>query len=592
MSETLTRTHYCGDIRKTHIGQTVALCGWVHTRRDHGGLIFIDLWDKKGIAQVVLNPQIDELSHQQAQSLRGNYVIGVRGIVRERPEGMLNDNLATGTVEVYIEELQIFNPSKTPPFSPWEGQDVSESIRLKHRYLDLRSEQLQKNMHLRYQITKATRDILDANGFIEIETPMLTKSTPEGARDYLTPSRVVPHHFYALPQSPQLFKQILMASGMDKYFQIVKCFRDEDLRQDRQPEFTQIDMEMSFIEEKQIYDVAEQLMKEIFKKTVGKDIATPFPVLTYEEAMSRYGSDKPDTRFGLELVDLSETVANCEFKVFAQALKSGGQVKSINIKDSATALSRKALDDLTEVAKTYGAKGMAWIKIQEDSLQSPITKFFDQATLDAIIAKMDGKPGDVLVFSADTPKIVADSLANIRLSAADKLGLIDQEKNNFLWVTEFPMFEYDEQEKRLTAMHHPFTAPLQSDPETFKNTAPEKLLARAYDLVLNGNEIGGGSIRIHREDIQEKTFDLMGIKHDEAREKFGFLLDALQYGAPPHGGIAFGLDRIAMLLTGSDSIRDVIAFPKTQKASCPMTEAPSKVDNKQLRELKLKLDLS
>lgn len=592
MSETLTRTHYCGDIRKTHIGQTVALCGWVHTRRDHGGLIFIDLWDKKGIAQVVLNPQIDELSHQQAQSLRGNYVIGVRGIVRERPEGMLNDNLATGTVEVYIEELQIFNPSKTPPFSPWEGQDVSESIRLKHRYLDLRSEQLQKNMHLRYQITKATRDILDANGFIEIETPMLTKSTPEGARDYLTPSRVVPHHFYALPQSPQLFKQILMASGMDKYFQIVKCFRDEDLRQDRQPEFTQIDMEMSFIEEKQIYDVAEQLMKEIFKKTVGKDIATPFPVLTYEEAMSRYGSDKPDTRFGLELVDLSETVANCEFKVFAQALKSGGQVKSINIKDSATALSRKALDDLTEVAKTYGAKGMAWIKIQEDSLQSPITKFFDQATLDAIIAKMDGKPGDVLVFSADTPKIVADSLANIRLSAADKLGLIDQEKNNFLWVTEFPMFEYDEQEKRLTAMHHPFTAPLQSDPETFKNTAPEKLLARAYDLVLNGNEIGGGSIRIHREDIQEKTFDLMGIKHDEAREKFGFLLDALQYGAPPHGGIAFGLDRIAMLLTGSDSIRDVIAFPKTQKASCPMTDAPSKVDNKQLKELKLKLDLS
>lgn len=592
MPETFTRTHYCGDINETHIDQTVTLCGWVHTRRDHGGLIFIDLWDKKGIAQVVLNPQIDELSHQQAQSLRGNYVIGVRGVVRERPEGMVNKNLKTGKVEVYIDNLEIFNPSKTPPFSPWEGQEVSESVRLKYRYLDLRSDRLQKNLHLRYQITKTTRDVLDANGFIEIETPMLTKSTPEGARDYLTPSRVQPHHFYALPQSPQLFKQILMAAGMDKYFQIVKCFRDEDLRQDRQPEFTQIDIEMSFVEEQQVYDIAEKLIKEIFQKTVNKTLVTPFPVLTYEEAMSRYGSDKPDTRFGLELVDLSETVANCGFKVFNEALKSGGQVKAINIKGAATALSRKALDDLTEVAKTYGAKGMAWIKIQEDGLQSPIIKFFDPETIDNIVSKMGGETGDVLVFAADTPNIVADSLAHIRLSAADKLNLIDPEKNNFLWVTEFPMFEYDEVEKRLAAKHHPFTAPMQSDLTEFENTPPEKLLARAYDLVLNGNEIGGGSIRIHREDLQEKTFALMGIGHEEAREKFGFLLDALQYGAPPHGGLAFGLDRIAMLLTDSDSIRDVIAFPKTQKASCPMTEAPSAVDAKQLKELKLKLDLS
>ncbi len=592
MPNTLNRTHYCGELNASLIGENVTLCGWVHTRRDHGGLIFIDLWDKEGIAQVVLNPQIDQLAHQQAQSLRGNYVIGVRGLVRARPEGMVNEKLNTGQVEVYIDELEIFNPSATPPFSPWEPQEVSEAIRLKYRYLDLRGDELQKNLRLRYQVAKTARRVLDRNGFMEIETPMLTKSTPEGARDYLVPSRVAPHHFYALPQSPQLFKQILMASGMDRYFQIVKCFRDEDLRQDRQPEFTQIDIEMSFASQEQIFELVEEMICEIFLETLNLNVKTPFPILTYQEAMDRYGCDKPDTRFDLELVDLSDTVKGSSFKVFAQALESGGQVKAIRIENATETLSRKALDDLTEVAKTYGAKGMAWIKIQEDELQSPIIKFFEKPMLDALLKKMQGKPGDVLVFCADSAKVVADSLAHIRLAAAKRLNLIDEKKKNFIWVTEFPLLEYNEEEKRFTAMHHPFTAPTDQDLEALQNTPPEKLLARAYDLVLNGSEIGGGSLRIHRKDVQEKAFELLGIQNKEAREKFGFLLDALEYGAPPHGGIAFGLDRIAMLVTGADSIRDVIAFPKTQKASCLMTEAPSKVDDRQMKELKLKYDLS
>ncbi|QPJ66405.1 MAG: aspartate--tRNA ligase [Candidatus Nitrohelix vancouverensis] len=592
MSNTLNRTHYCGELNASLIGQNVTLCGWVHTRRDHGGLIFIDLWDKEGIAQVVLNPQIDQLAHQQAQSLRGNYVIGVRGLVRERPEGMVNEKLSTGQVEVYIDELEIFNPSTTPPFSPWEPQEVSEAIRLKYRYLDLRSDELQNNLRLRYQVAKTARNVLDRNGFMEIETPMLTKSTPEGARDYLVPSRVAPHHFYALPQSPQLFKQILMASGMDRYFQIVKCFRDEDLRQDRQPEFTQIDIEMSFASQEQIFELVEEMICEIFLETLKQSVTAPFPILTYQEAMDRYGCDKPDTRFGLELVDLSDTVKGSGFKVFEQALESGGQVKAIRIENATETLSRKALDDLTEVAKTYGAKGMAWIKIQENELQSPIIKFFEKPMLDALLEQMQGKPGDVLVFCADSAKVVADSLAHIRLAAAKRLNLIDEKKKNFIWVTEFPLLEFNEEEKRFTAMHHPFTAPTDQNLEALQNTPPEKLLARAYDLVLNGNEIGGGSLRIHRKDVQEKAFELLGIQNKEAREKFGFLLDALEYGAPPHGGIAFGLDRIAMLVTGADSIRDVIAFPKTQKASCLMTEAPSRVDDRQMKELKLKYDLS
>ena len=586
------RTHTCGELTEKNIDENVTLCGWVHSRRDHGGLIFIDLWDKKGLTQVVLNPQIDKLAHQEAQSLRGNFVIAVLGKVRARPGDMVNSKLKTGAIEVYVDELEILNPSATPPFSGWESQDVGEVLRLKHRYLDLRGPELQRNLDLRYQITRVTRDVLHRNGFIEIETPILTKSTPEGARDYLVPSRLNPQKFYALPQSPQLFKQILMVSGMDRYFQIVKCFRDEDLRQDRQPEFTQIDMEMSFIDESQLFPLVEEMIAAIYKETLGTEIKTPFPILKYRDAMNRFGTDKPDLRFGLEIVDVGEVVRGAGFKVFAQALDAGGQVKAINIKGSAESLSRKALDDLTEVAKTYGAKGMAWIKIQQDGkLQSPIVKFFEKEMLDRLIETVQGEPGDTIVFSGDSAKVVADSLANVRLAAAKVLKLIDEKQINLTWITEFPLLEYDEEEKRYIAMHHPFTSPMQEDIDKFES-APGDMRARAYDLVLNGNEIGGGSIRIHRREVQEKMFKMLGIDKEEAELKFGFLLDALQYGAPPHGGIAFGLDRITMLLAGASSIRDVIAFPKTQKATCQMTQAPSEIDPKQLKELKLKYDLS
>ena len=585
------RTHTCGELAEKNIGEVVTLCGWVHTRRDHGGLIFVDLWDKTGLTQVVLNPQIDKLAHQEAQSLRGNFVISVQGKVRARPEDMVNLKLKTGAIEVYIDELEILNPSSTPPFSCWENQEVGEALRLKHRYLDLRSLELQRNLELRYKITRAVRDVLHHKGFIEIETPILTKSTPEGARDYLVPSRLNPKKFYALPQSPQLFKQTLMVSGMDRYFQIVKCFRDEDLRQDRQPEFTQIDMEMSFVDEGQLFSLAEEMIATIYEETLGIEVETPFPVLKYKDSMNRFGTDKPDLRFGLEIVDVGEVVRGTGFKVFAQALDAGGQVKAINVKGSAESLSRKALDDLTEVAKTYGAKGMAWIKIQEDGLQSPIIKFFDKEMLDQLIETVGGEPGDTIVFSADTPAIVADSLANVRLAVARLLKLIDEKQIRLAWVTEFPLVEYDTEEKRYVAMHHPFTSPMKDDLDKLQS-APGEVRARAYDLVLNGNEIGGGSIRIHSKEIQEKMFKMLGIDKEEAELKFGFLLDALQYGAPPHGGIAFGLDRIAMILAGASSIRDVIAFPKTQKATCLMTQAPSEIDPKQMSELKLKYDLS
>ena len=585
------RTHTCGELAEKNIGEVVTLCGWVHTRRDHGGLIFVDLWDKTGLTQVVLNPQIDKLAHQEAQSLRGNFVISVQGKVRARPEDMINLKLKTGAIEVYIDELEILNPSSTPPFSCWENQEVGEALRLKHRYLDLRSLELQRNLELRYKITRSVRDVLHHKGFLEIETPILTKSTPEGARDYLVPSRLNPKKFYALPQSPQLFKQTLMVSGMDRYFQIVKCFRDEDLRQDRQPEFTQIDMEMSFVDEGQLFSLAEEMIATVYKETLGIEVETPFPVLKYKDSMNRFGTDKPDLRFGLEIVDVGEVVRGTGFKVFAQALDAGGQVKAINVKGSAESLSRKALDDLTEVAKTYGAKGMAWIKIQEDGLQSPITKFFDKEMLDRLIETVGGEPGDTIVFSADMPAIVADSLANVRLAVARQLKLIDENQIKLVWVTEFPLVEYDAEEKRYVAMHHPFTSPMEEDLDTLQS-APGEVRARAYDLVLNGNEIGGGSIRIHSKEIQEKMFKMLGIDKEEAGLKFGFLLDALQYGAPPHGGIAFGLDRIAMILAGASSIRDVIAFPKTQKATCLMTQAPSEIDPKQMSELKLKYDLS
>ena len=584
------RTHTCGELTEKNIGEVVTLCGWVYTRRDHGGLIFVDLWDKTGLTQVVLNPQIDKLAHQEAQSLRGNFVIAVQGKVRARPEDMVNLKLKTGAIEVYIDELEILNPSSTPPFSCWENQEVGEALRLKHRYLDLRSSELQRNLELRYKITRTVRDVLHQKGFIEIETPILTKSTPEGARDYLVPSRLNPKKFYALPQSPQLFKQTLMVSGMDRYFQITKCFRDEDLRQDRQPEFTQIDMEMSFVDEDQLFSLAEEMIATTYKETLGIEVETPFPVLKYKDSMNRFGTDKPDLRFGLEIVDVGEVVRGAGFKVFAQALDAGGQVKAINVKGSAESLSRKALDDLTEVAKTYGAKGMAWIKIQENGLQSPIIKFFDKEMLDRLIETVNGEPGDIIVFSADTPAIVADSLANVRLALARLLKLIDEKKIKLAWVTEFPLVEYDAEEKRYVAMHHPFTSPMEEDLDKLQST-PSEVRARAYDLVLNGNEIGGGSIRIHSKEIQERMFKMLGIDKEEAELKFGFLLDALQYGAPPHGGIAFGLDRIVMILAGASSIRDVIAFPKTQKATCLMTQAPSEIDPKQMNELKLKYDL-
>ena len=566
------RTHDCGTLSDSHIGETVTLCGWVHTRRDHGGLIFVDLWDKYGMTQVVLNPQIDQLAHDHAQSLRGNFVIAITGKVRARPNDMVNTKLKTGKIEVYVDELHILNPSETPPISPWEPQDTSEVLRLKYRFLDLRGPVLQRNLKTRYDITRVARNELHRNGFMEIETPVLTKSTPEGARDYLVPSRLNPQKFYALPQSPQLFKQILMVSGMDRYFQIVKCFRDEDLRFDRQPEFTQIDIEMSFGSEKFIFQMLEEMMAEIYKEILDVKIDTPFPVLKYQDAIDRFGTDKPDMRFDMEIVDLGEIVRGTSFKVFAQVLESGGQVRALNVKNSADTLSRKILDDLTEIAKTYGAKGMAWIKVQKDGLQSPIIKFFEQEMLDQMLKALGSQPGDTVVFIADTPKIVADALAHLRLALGKQLNLIDESKNVFTWVTEFPLVREEDLDK------------FESDPGSIK--------ARAYDLVLNGNEIGGGSIRIHQKEVQEKMFKLLGIGQEEAESKFGFLLDALKYGAPPHCGIALGLDRITMLLTGAGSIRDVIAFPKTQKATCLMTQAPSEVDPKQLRELRLKADLS
>ena len=591
MTQKFQRTHHCGELSDGQVGDTVTLCGWVHTRRDHGGLIFIDLWDKHGLTQVVLNPQIDQLAHQEAQALRNNFVIAVTGKVRARPDDMINPKLATGKIEVYVDEMEILNKSETPPFQGWDDQEVSEVLRLKHRYLDLRHATLLRNLTLRDQITRVARKTLHAQNFTEVETPILTKSTPEGARDYLVPSRLNPEKFYALPQSPQLFKQILMVSGMDRYFQIVKCFRDEDLRQDRQPEFSQIDMEMSFIDEEELFRLVEDMMAAIYKETLGITIEIPFPILKYQDAIDRFGSDKPDLRFGMEIIDLADTVSGTEFKVFADVLKRGGQIRALNAKQSGETLSRKALDDLTELAKTYGAKGMAWIKINADGLQSPITKFFKQDMLDAMISKLGAEVGDTVVFIADTPKVVADALAHLRLDIGKRLNLIDESKINLAWVTEFPLLEYVEEEKRYVAMHHPFTAPLAEDLDQLEND-PASLKARAYDLVLNGNEIGGGSIRIHQSEIQQKMFKLLGIDKEEAEAKFGFLLEALRYGAPPHGGIAFGLDRIAMILTGSASIRDVIAFPKTQKATCLMTEAPSEVDPKQLKELKLKFDLS
>ncbi len=561
--------------------------GWVQNRRDHGGVIFVDLRDREGITQIVFNPAISETVHEKAQEIRNEYVLGIRGKVTGRPDDMVNPNRKTGAIEILVDELRIFSRAKTPAFQIEDRVEASESIRLQYRYLDLRRNQLKNNILARHKATMAIRNYLDGKGFVDIETPFLTKSTPEGARDYLVPSRVNQGEFYALPQSPQLFKQLLMISGFDRYYQIVKCFRDEDLRADRQPEFTQIDMEMSFMDETQIMEIAEGLIKKVFKSVLDIDFSEPFPSLTYAEAMDRFGLDRPDLRFGMELRNVSDIVATADFKVFASVVKNGGLVKAINAKGCGD-FSRKQIDELTEFAAVYRAKGLAWIKIKEDQWQSPIAKFFSDKEKDALKERLDLEPGDIVFFVADQPKITNEALGQLRNELARRLGLIDDDEFKFTWVTHFPMFEYDETEKRYQSLHHPFTAPLESDLDKL-DTNPLEVNSRAYDLVLNGIEIGGGSIRIHDTDLQEKVLKCLGIDAAEAKEKFGFLLDALASGAPPHGGLAFGLDRLAMLFCKEDSIRNVIAFPKTQKATCLMTEAPSKAAPAQLQELAIKV---
>jgi aspartyl-tRNA synthetase len=579
------RTHYCGDLTTSQIGEEVILMGWSHRRRDLGNLIFVDLRDREGMVQIVFNPEVNPELHKEAHRIRNEFVLAVKGKVQPRPDDMVNTSLKTGAIEVAVDEMEILNESKTPPFHIDDEAEVSSNLLLTYRYLDLRRKNLLNNMMLRSRVAIETRNYLQKEGFIEVETPFLTKSTPEGARDYLVPSRLNPGMFYALPQSPQLFKQLLMVSGFDKYFQIVKCFRDEDLRADRQPEFTQIDMEMSFITENDIISTVEGMMAHIFEAGMGTPLVTPFPRLTYDEAIARYGKDNPDTRFDLELRDVTEVIGTSEFRVFQETIGSGGIVKAIRVEDGKR-LSRKDLDGLGDFVGTYGAKGILWARVNEDGWTSPIAKFLSAQEIEGINETMAAKEGDTILFVAGSPGIVNDSLGNLRGFLAKKLDLIKEHSFEFTWITEFPMFEYSETEERFMANHHPFTAPLPEDIPVLQ-TDPGSVRARAYDLVLNGSEIGGGSIRIHKSDIQSKVFEVLGLGEEERRTKFGFLLDALEYGTPPHGGIAFGLDRIIMIMTGAESIRDVIAFPKTQKASCLLTGAPSSIDLDQLAELSL-----
>ncbi|WP_144526617.1 aspartate--tRNA ligase [Peribacillus simplex] len=581
------RTYFNGEVTEAAIGEKVTLKGWVQKRRDLGGVIFIDLRDRSGVVQVVFNPDISADALATAEKIRNEYVLDIQGTVIKRDEANFNPNVTTGTVEVQAENVTILNEAKTPPFIIDERTDVSEDIRLKYRYLDLRRPAMFETLKMRNQTTKAIRDYLDGEGFLDIETPILTKSTPEGARDYLVPSRVHEGEFYALPQSPQIFKQLLMVSGFERYYQIARCFRDEDLRADRQPEFTQIDIETSFMSQEDIINTAENMMAKVMKEVKGLDVTLPFPRMTYNEAMSRYGSDKPDTRFGMELKDVSEIVKDSDFKVFTGAVANGGQVKAIVVKDGNADYSRKDIDGLAEFAAIYGAKGLAWLKVEEDGVKGPIAKFFAEDQ-EQLVSALEAEVGDLILFVADKKGIVADALGALRNKLGKERGLIDQSKFNFLWVTDWPLFEYDEEEGRYYAAHHPFTMPFREDMDKLESD-PASVRAQAYDLVLNGYELGGGSLRIFERDVQEKMFKVLGFSEEEANAQFGFLMDAFEYGTPPHGGIALGLDRMVMLLAGRTNLRDTIAFPKTASASDLLVNAPSTVSDKQLAELNLRL---
>lgn len=579
------RTVHCGEVSKEHIGQEVVLNGWVQKRRDLGGVIFIDFRDRTGIVQIVFNPEYNKTAWEIADKVRSEYVLAVKGTVVQRDPEAVNPKLKTGEVEVHVAEIEVLNDAKTPPFVIEDEIDVDEQVRLKYRYLDLRRPEMQRALLLRSKASKAFRDFLDSRGFVEVETPILTKSTPEGARDYLVPSRVHPGEFYALPQSPQLFKQLLMISGLERYYQIARCFRDEDLRADRQPEFTQVDIETSFLSMEELLPMMEQMVAHVFKETIGVDVPTPFPRLTYAEAMARYGSDKPDIRFGMELTDVSDLVANCNFKVFAGAVATGGQVKAINAKGCGH-YSRKEADDLGKFAARYGAKGLAWMGFKDGEVKGPIAKFFSAEEIDALKQRLAAEEGDLLLFVADKPKVVADALGALRSKLGEELDLIDHSKFAFLWVVDFPLLEWDEEAQRYVALHHPFTRPKDEDLHLFE-TDPGQIRAQAYDMVLNGYELGGGSMRIYKRDVQEKMFKALGFSQEEARKQFGFLLDAFEYGTPPHGGIALGLDRLVMLLAGRNNLREVIAFPKTASASDLMTDAPGQVSPLQLAELNI-----
>ena len=583
------RTTYCGLVTEEFLNEKVTIKGWVHKRRDLGGLIFVDLRDREGIVQIVFNPDFSEEALQVAETVRSEYVVEVEGVVTKRDAETINPKIKTGQVEVQVSNIEIINKSETPPFSiNEENVNVDENIRLKYRYLDLRRQELAQTFKMRHQTTRSIRQYLDNNGFFDIETPVLTKSTPEGARDYLVPSRVHEGEFYALPQSPQLFKQLLMISGFDKYYQIVKCFRDEDLRADRQPEFTQVDIEMSFVDQEDIIAMGEDMLRKVVKDVKGIDVSGPFPRMTYAEAMDRFGSDKPDTRFGMELINVSQLGKEMNFKVFKDTVDNNGEIKAIVAKDAANKYTRKDMDALTEFVNIYGAKGLAWVKVVDDGLSGPIARFFEDVNVETLKQLTEAKPGDLVMFVADKPNVVAQSLGALRIKLAKELGLIDESKLNFLWVTDWPLLEYDEDAKRYVAAHHPFTSPKREDIEKL-DTEPENVQANAYDIVLNGYELGGGSIRIHDGELQQKMFEVLGFTNEQAQEQFGFLLDAFKYGAPPHGGIALGLDRLVMLLTNRTNLRDTIAFPKTASATCLLTDAPGEVSDKQLQELSLRI---